>query len=206
MAVDSFGSQNQPQFDGTKASNLAADLNAVSNYAAKVGNRKTGTASARAALTGADVWDGLEFYETDSGDCYVYDATTTSWGSQFAVGPTATSGFFTPSSGWAMTYSGASGVQYATVGGAALAQCYVSFFRTSSTTITVGSTGNITNVIVGHVSIQPHSIIALPSGNAGRLAHFTIDSDGTVYLVAVAPGADILQGDSFSFSGVYLFG
>ncbi|AGW41749.1 hypothetical protein O159_23110 [Leifsonia xyli subsp. cynodontis DSM 46306] len=45
----------------------AADLSEVSNYAAGVGNRKTGTSTTRTGLTGADVWDGLEFYETDTG-------------------------------------------------------------------------------------------------------------------------------------------
>jgi hypothetical protein len=207
MAVDSYGDQNQPLFDGTKASNLAADLNAVSNFGAKVGNRKVGTAAARRALTGADVWDGLEYFETDSGDCYVYNSNGKTWAGQFAVAPTtSTSGYFTPSSGWAMKSGSNTGVQYITIGGSSVAQVYVSFYRTSSTTITVPTDGNLKNVTVGHVNTAPASVIALCSGANGRTAHFTIDSDGTVLLASVSQADDIHAGDGFSFSGLYLLG
>lgn len=71
MARDSSGSKNQPQYLGAGGLATAADQNEIANYAADVGNRKVGTAAARAALTGADVWDGLEFGETDTGREYV---------------------------------------------------------------------------------------------------------------------------------------
>lgn len=203
MAVDGYGTKNQPQFDGTKASNLAADENAIANYAALVGNRKVGPGSQRRALTGNDVWDGLEWYETDTGDCFVYNAYTSSWSPQLLVPPTSSGGFFTFSSGWAASSGGNSGVNYITLAGAVIVQIYVSFFRTGGA-ITVPSNGNISNVTVGTVSVKPQSIIALPSGSAGRLAHWTIDSDGSVQLVAVAPGTNIATGDGFSLSGLYL--
>lgn len=204
MAVDEYGSKNQPLFDGTKAGNTAADENAISNYAALVGNRKVGTGAQRRALTGGDVWDGLEFYETDSGDSFIYDSGNGGWGAAFTVGPTG-GGYFTPSSGWGMSFSGNTGVEYATVAGGVIVQCYVSFFRTGGT-ISNTPSGNIPNVTVGHVSLKPTSIIAVPSGNSGRLAHFTIDADGSVSLTAVTPGTSIVTGDGFSFSGLYLGG
>jgi hypothetical protein len=76
MARDSSGTKNQPQYAGTGAPSDAADLSEVANYAAAVGNRKSGTNSVRLGLTGADVWDGLEFYETDTKLLYVYASTT----------------------------------------------------------------------------------------------------------------------------------
>jgi len=37
-----------------------------------MGNRRNDTAANRAAATGADVWEGLEWYETDTGLSYIY--------------------------------------------------------------------------------------------------------------------------------------
>lgn len=72
MARDSSGTKNQPQYSSSGVPAQAADLSEVSNYAAGVGNRKTGTSTTRTGLTGADVWDGLEFYETDTGATWLY--------------------------------------------------------------------------------------------------------------------------------------
>lgn len=73
MAADSHGPKNEPQYAAAGAPADAADLTEVAAYAAKVGNRKVGLASDRAALTGADLWNGLEFFETDSGSTYEYN-------------------------------------------------------------------------------------------------------------------------------------
>jgi hypothetical protein len=71
MARDSSGTKNQPQYLGTGAPATAADQNEIANYAADVGNRKVKTAAERAALSGADVWDGLEVFESDTGRAYL---------------------------------------------------------------------------------------------------------------------------------------
>lgn len=65
------GAKNQPQYLGSGAPATAADMNTLANYAALVGNLKEGTAAERAALTGADVWDGLVFVETDNRRMYM---------------------------------------------------------------------------------------------------------------------------------------
>lgn len=67
MARDSSGSHNEPVYLGSGAPATAADLNEVVAFAKATGNTKSGTAADRAALTGADVWDGLLFTETDTG-------------------------------------------------------------------------------------------------------------------------------------------
>lgn len=69
---DSLGTKNQPQYADTGGSDDAADLSEIANYAAKVGNRKADASSVRTALTGSDLWDGLEFFETDTGRTYLY--------------------------------------------------------------------------------------------------------------------------------------
>lgn len=69
---DSSGAKNQPQYAGTGVPADAADLSELGNYAAYVGNRKVGPTSnattpslGRTTATGADVWDGLEWFDTD---------------------------------------------------------------------------------------------------------------------------------------------
>jgi hypothetical protein len=67
MAADGTpGTKNQPQFLETGAPDLAVDSNLISNYAAKVGNRRTGTTAQMNATTGADKWEGLEWGNTDN--------------------------------------------------------------------------------------------------------------------------------------------
>lgn len=60
------GPRNQPRFDINDDPDFAADLTAVSEYAAKQGNRKVGTSTERASLSGNDVYEGLEFWETNT--------------------------------------------------------------------------------------------------------------------------------------------
>jgi hypothetical protein len=95
MARDSSGSQNQPHYSSSGVSSQAADLTEVSDFAAANGNRKKGTASQRAALTGADVWVGLEFYETDTALTWLY--TSSGWSNN---GTIATMANLTPATGW----------------------------------------------------------------------------------------------------------
>lgn len=66
-----------PRIEGNPAPTLRADHNALADYVFDVANRKAGTAAERNALTGSDVWPGLEFYETDSGATYLRTATNT---------------------------------------------------------------------------------------------------------------------------------
>jgi hypothetical protein len=66
MAADGTpGTKNQPQFLGSGAPATAVDLNLISDYAAKVGNRRTGTITERGAAAAADVWEGLAWQDTD---------------------------------------------------------------------------------------------------------------------------------------------
>lgn len=67
MARDSSGPKNEPRYDALGQPADAADLTELGAYAALVGNRKALTSSARSSLSGSDVWDGLEVFETDTG-------------------------------------------------------------------------------------------------------------------------------------------
>lgn len=72
MAADSYGPKGEPQFAGSGVPQDAADLSLVATYAAKVGNRVSGTSAERAAPDGWMPASGLEFYETDTGLTYLY--------------------------------------------------------------------------------------------------------------------------------------
>lgn len=68
MTADgTYGDKNQPHFLDGGAPDLATDSNLISDYAALVGNRKVGTKAQKDALSGKNVWEGLEFEETDTG-------------------------------------------------------------------------------------------------------------------------------------------
>jgi hypothetical protein len=88
MARDTSGSQNQPQYAGTGVPADAADLSELGNYAAFVGNKKvgptTGTATGpgnantgRTTSTGADVWEGLDWWDTTLKRLFRY--TSSAW-------------------------------------------------------------------------------------------------------------------------------
>ncbi|QWT24934.1 hypothetical protein KPL76_06145 [Subtercola sp. PAMC28395] len=72
MARDNTGPKGEPQYTTLGVPADAADLTEIGVYAATVGNYKVGLASDRAALTGAFRWEGLRFYETDTGITYLY--------------------------------------------------------------------------------------------------------------------------------------
>jgi len=76
MARDSSGTKNQPQYAGTGAPADAADMSEIANYAALVGNRKIGPSSARTTATGADVWEGLEWWDTTLNTVFVMQSGT----------------------------------------------------------------------------------------------------------------------------------
>lgn len=65
------GPKNQPRYDINDDPAFPDHLTEVSEYAASVGNVKVGTAADRNALTGADVWDGLYFRESDTKSAYL---------------------------------------------------------------------------------------------------------------------------------------
>lgn len=79
MARDNSGPKNEPQYLGVGVPADAADLTELGVYAALVGNRKALTKSAREALAGADRWPGLEVYETDTRDVWLYTGVTDGW-------------------------------------------------------------------------------------------------------------------------------
>jgi len=58
------GPKGQPRFPATDAPDLGVDEEIVADYAAKVGNRRVGTTAERNAAAGADLWEGLEWYDT----------------------------------------------------------------------------------------------------------------------------------------------
>jgi len=72
MAVDATGTKNEPIFYATGAPEVDVDPSAVATYAAKVGNRRVDTTAMRTAATGKDVWEGLEWYDTDLDEVYLY--------------------------------------------------------------------------------------------------------------------------------------
>jgi hypothetical protein len=71
MAASTFGPKNEPQFADADGPDVAVNPTQAAAYAAKVGNRKSDTATNRGLATGSDVWDGLEWYETDTGSTYL---------------------------------------------------------------------------------------------------------------------------------------
>lgn len=76
---------NTPKGDPTFTSSgnsptFAADLTAVSAYAAKVGNRQVGTTTQRnAEVTAGRVWDGLVYFDTTLWQSLEYKAGTWRW-------------------------------------------------------------------------------------------------------------------------------
>ncbi len=73
MASNSNGPRNQPVYDENGTPANGADMTQVAQFASDVGTRRADTSSERNALAGADLFDGLAFYETDTGALYVYN-------------------------------------------------------------------------------------------------------------------------------------
>lgn len=90
------GTKNNPQFLDGGAPDLATDANLISAYAAKVGNRRTGTTAERNAATGKDVWEGLEWFDTTLRRIFLY--LNGSWVATvgFTNAPNSASGGLTP--------------------------------------------------------------------------------------------------------------
>jgi hypothetical protein len=76
MAVDApLGPKGQPRFSADGAFEDWVDLGAVGDYAAEVGNRKTGTIAERNALPSGKKWEGMEWQDEDGEkDVYVYQS------------------------------------------------------------------------------------------------------------------------------------
>lgn len=78
------------------------------------------------------------------------------------------------------------------------------------TTINAGSTGNIGNTKLAHISdsrFVPSTApmnLSLMSNDAGPLAAWVVTSGGDVYLCAVPPSYSIVAGGGWTFGGSYL--
>lgn len=69
------GPHNQPRWDVNDEADFAADLTEVSEFAAKVGNTRVGTTNQRNATAGADLWEGLRWYDTTTDLVYTYNGS-----------------------------------------------------------------------------------------------------------------------------------
>lgn len=70
MTASSFGTKNEPKFADADAPDLAVNPTQAAAFAAKVGNRRVGTAAERIAATGKDLWEGLLWGDTTDGAEY----------------------------------------------------------------------------------------------------------------------------------------
>ncbi|WP_439592382.1 hypothetical protein [Microbacterium sp.] len=70
-ALDASG---KPIFSSTPPQTVV-DLQAGVDYTKKYAFRRAGTASARSGLAPGEIWDGLEFYETDTELTFEYDGS-----------------------------------------------------------------------------------------------------------------------------------
>ena len=66
------GPKNQPRYDINDDPDFAADLTTVSEYAALYANLRTGTSSQRNALSGDDVREGLQWWDTGTKLMYFF--------------------------------------------------------------------------------------------------------------------------------------
>jgi hypothetical protein len=97
---DSLGPKNEPQYSGAGVPADAADLTEVAAYAAKVGNRRSDLDSVRTGLTGADLWDGLQFYATDTKLTWLYQGPSGSGSWVQVFGDTGWSTLSLTGTGW----------------------------------------------------------------------------------------------------------
>lgn len=82
------------------------------------------------------------------------------------------------------------------------------FVQRTGGDITVPTNGNITNTTVATLPTWAVPTIngALASADAGRMASAVATPAGEVSLAAVAPGGDIVNGESITIGGSYLLG
>lgn len=72
MAVDNRGERNRPIYASVGAPTDAEDLTYLGELATTVGTRRAGTSSDRQSLESAWLFNGLQWFETDTGATYVY--------------------------------------------------------------------------------------------------------------------------------------
>lgn len=102
MSAETHGDKGQPHFDALGAPAIDVDPSSVADYAALVGNRISDTQANRLAnvfpnASGKPITDGIEWYETDTGDTYLRDQG--SWAFQTARSTVALP---TPSTNWSI--------------------------------------------------------------------------------------------------------
>lgn len=114
--------------------------------------------------------------------------------------PYVTTGIGTIQSGWSLNYQ-----RGLIRGGVAFVS--IEFVRTGGT-ITVPATGDITNTAVFQLDAawfppsSPAGLLpGLTSSSVARVAAGTVNGTGMIQLVAVAPGANIVDGNTFSLYG-----
>lgn len=88
------GTHDEPQFDLDDGADFPDDLNTVTGFAKLTGNVKTGTAAQMNALSGAKLWPGLLWVNTEDTDGAVYSYQPT-YGWRIVAAPTVT-GVITP--------------------------------------------------------------------------------------------------------------
>lgn len=165
-----------------------ADIARISYSLAPQSIRATSTARPTQDLT-----DGMITLETDTGITRFREGSN--W--KYLAGQVYASGIIsnvlsTTYSGWDTSAANAI-VRAGTVSG------YITFTR-NGPTITVGSTGNISNSKVALVKpeYRPMLAAAMSTLSTGRTAGGYLNSDGEIYLANVAPGANIANGESFT--------
>lgn len=108
------GSKNQPIIVTTDTFNPVTDINNGVNWSATFANvRNVASATARNALSGADLWQGLSVYQVDTGEFYTYNGTAWQLGGGLGVAPrieltrtatqTSTTATATTQTGWTQT-------------------------------------------------------------------------------------------------------
>lgn len=75
MAVDDRGERNRPIYAGVGAPADAEDLTYLGELATMLGTRRAGTAAQRQALSSEWLWEGLDWFETDTGITWRVDAS-----------------------------------------------------------------------------------------------------------------------------------
>lgn len=207
MARDSSGSHNEPVYLGTGAPATAADMNEIVTFAKALGNVKVGTSAGRVTLTGADLWAGLSFFETDTNSLYLYDGAA--WRLVWEDTGWVTSGL-TIATGTGFSLSG-----YELRRRAGVVSGVVTVTRTG-TTVTPDSSGNfgdLTGVVTMPVgwrytgTSQDSFLVAQQSGVASffaRLRRSGVGADGQIDITHGIPSQTLPQNQNISLPIHYL--
>jgi hypothetical protein len=194
--VNSPGAHGAPSY--SSPAQTLGDFQAASDYAAKVGNRVIVDSDAEmtsgfGAKFGFGPWDGLECFNTASGETHVFNANTGGWDDPSPL-TTYSDGIFTASSGW----STSGGSQKLILVGGHLAAYYFSFKRTGGNL----PAGNFENVTVGRVSLPPAGGSQPFGPGYSGAAQFMVDTTGLVQLTSSNDA--ISTGDLISGAGVII--